>query len=280
MKAHQRSLDLSEDEQSYLIEVVEQWADTRVPSHVFPPKESQLREPTHRALAGLPSILAEIKIPQSIGEKLYQKVQNLNESGIPGFNLIAGLVKAMPNGFDDLAILMRTGLASESEDLAKNAVQGLHFWLEMTTEARSPLREPPGDLIREIGVMIATRRKVCLGQALQIAKWVFDEGSDAQKEAIRGLALQGLGYLVEELRYDREYDRDDDIDVPLLRWRSAQLAMSMATQGSEDAPAVSRWLEIVEEDPLPEVRYAKRPRFARRPEKGENVDVGSDFHTE
>ena len=106
--------------------------------------------------------------------------------------------------------------------------------------------------------MIATRRKKALGQALEIAKWVFDEGNDAQKEAIRDLALQGLGYLVEELRYDREYDQDDD--VPFLRWACAHLALAMAECGLGDDPAVARWSENIENDPLPEVRYA-RPAF-------------------
>ena len=52
------------------------------------------------------------------------------------------------------------------------------------------------------------------------------------------MALQGLGYLAEELRYDREEDQDENIDVPLLRWRSAQLARSMEAQGLGNVPDV------------------------------------------
>lgn len=257
------SLTLSEDERAYVIEVIEQWSDTPVPRHIFPLMESPLREPTHRALDGLPAVISEIKLPEHIGEKLYKKLHNLNETEIPGFRLIAGLVKAMPSRFDDVALLMRMGLVSDNVTLARNAIAGLYHWLTTSTEVASQIQPPPNDLVREIGIMIAaTRRKGSLGQALHAAKWVFDEGNDAQREAIRDLALQGLGYLVEELRYDREHDRDDNVDVPLLRWRSAQLALSMAEHGLENAPAVSRWLEIVEKDPLPEVRYA-RPAFVR-----------------
>ena len=75
LKNHQRSLELSEDERAYLIKVVEQWSDTRVPSHVIAPIESQLREPTLRALSGLHTVISEIQIPMPIGEKLYGKVQ-------------------------------------------------------------------------------------------------------------------------------------------------------------------------------------------------------------
>ena len=258
LKDHQRSLDLSENELSYLIEVVEQWSDTPVPRHVLAFVESQLREPTFRALIGLRMVISEIQIPVPVGEKLYEKVRVLNESGIPGFGLIAGLVKALPNRFDELASMMRMGLVSDNVDMAEGAAVGLYHWLTTSTEVASQIQPPPNDLVREIGIMIATRRKRALGQALEIAKWVFDEGNDAQKESIRDLALQGLGYLVEELRYDREHDQDDEI--PFLRWACAHLALAMAECGLGDDPAVARWSENIENDPLPEVRYA-RPAF-------------------
>ena len=255
-------VSLSDEEQSYLTTVVECWSETSVPHDSFPPTENQLRIPTYRALDGLPSVLAAIHIPESLGEKLFEKVQDLNQSKMPGFKLIAGLVKAIPNRLDEFSMCMRTGLAAEEESLVGGAAAGLHDWL--TTSADADLRPPPDNLVHEIGVLIATRRKRPLGLALQIAAWVFDKGSDVQREAIRDLALQGLGSLAEELRYDREHAQDDNIDVPLLRWRSTQLAYSMAAHGSENAPAVSRWLEMAKEDPLPEVRYAKSPTLTHR----------------
>ena len=257
LKNHQRSLELSEDERAYLIKVVEQWSDTPVPSHVIAPIESQLREPTLRALSGLPTVISEIQLPMPIDKKLYGKAQDLNKSKIPGFGLIAGLVKSLPNRFDELALMMRMGLGADNFDLAKGAAVGLYHWLTTSAEADSQIQPPPDDLIREIGVVIAARKKTVLAQALQIAKWVFDEGNDVQKETIRDLALQGLGSLVEELRYDREHDLD--ADVPLLRWRCAHLALAMAERGFGDDPTVIRWLEISKEDPLPEVRHAKHP---------------------
>ncbi len=275
LKVHRHPLALSEDERAYLIEVVKQWSDTSVPSHAGLFVQSQL----HRALDGLRSILTEIQIPKDIAEKLYEKVGSLNESGIPAFRLIAGLLKAIPNRFDELALTVRVGLVSEEVDLAKGATAGLYHWLTTSVEIASQIQSPPDDLVREIGIMITTRRKVSLGPALQIAKWVFDEGSDAQKEAIRHLALQGLDYLSEELRYDREHDQDN-IDVPLLRWRSAQLALSMAKRGFEDDPVVARWLEIVKTDPLPEVRYAKGPTSARQREDAATVNDELDSQTE
>ena len=121
-------------------------------------------------------------------------------------------------------------------------------------------------MIREIGIVIATRKRASLGRALEVAKWVFDKGTDAQAEAIQQLALQGLDSLSQELRYDREDAQYDDL-VPLLRWRSAQLALSMANCGFEEASPVVRWLAIVREDPLPEVRYATERSFGRHQER-------------
>ena len=280
LKINERPLSLSDTEQFHLTDLVERWADAPVPHHFFPPLGNQRREPTRRALDGLPSVLAEIQISESISEKLYKKAQALNNSGMSGFKLITGLVKALPNHLDKFALWIRAGLAAENGALAAGAAVGLYHWLTTSAEADSRLLSPPDELVREVGVIIAIRRKASLGMALQIAEWVFNEGSDTQREAIRDLALQGLGSLAEELRYDREhtqddnaeelrYDRehtqDDNIDVPLLRWRSTQLALSMASHGSENAPAVARWLEIAENDPLPEVRYAKSPTPVRQP---------------
>ena len=255
LKDYQRSLELSDGDRSYLIKIVNQWSESKVPSHFDSFYESHLQEPTRRALTGLPTILAEIQIPDTIGKKLYEKIQKLNESGIPGFELIPGLVKTMPDQYEELASTMRVGLVSDTLDLAERAVVGLHHWLISSANVTSEVRLPPDELVREIGLMVAVRKKTALSQALAVAKWIFDEGSDVQKSTIHDLTLQGLGYLLEELRYDRERDPNDDTDVPLLRLRCVQLALSMAKHGSEYAPAVSRWLKIAKEDPLPEVRF-------------------------
>lgn len=267
LKNHQRPLELSEDERAYLIKVVEQWSDTPVPSHFFAP----IRKPTRRAIIGLRMVISEIQIPMPIGEKLYKKIQALKGSDTPGLELIAGIVRALPDHLDKIALLVRMELTSDDSTSAKNAAWGLLFWL-VESASTPELCPPSDDLIREIGIIIATRRKVVLAQALQTAKWVFAEGSEAQREIIGQLAIQGLGYLAEELRYDREHDQGDDFDVPLLRWCCAHLALSMAERGFSDDPTVTRWLENAKEDPLPEVRYAKHPSLARQRKEAEGTD--------
>ena len=153
------------------------------------------------------------------------------------------------------------GLASDNDQVAKDAAGALEFWLRSGKDMAVGLAPPPTDMIQEIGIIIATRRKAALIPALRIARWVFLEGSPEQREAIRDLATQGLGYLAQELQYDESHD--EDIDLPLLRWGCTHLAIVMAEHGFDADPAVARWVANSRNDPLPEIRHAKGPVGAR-----------------
>ena len=137
--------------------------------------------------------------------------------------------------------------------MASVALSGLSSWIHLSNSSDSSVQSPPEDILRELGLMIAARRKESLSAALQIAKQVFDDGSDDQRDVILNFTLEGLEYLAEELRYDVE---NDDIDVPNLRWRCTQLASSMSNAGFSCRPAVARWLELAPTDPFPEIRNA------------------------
>ena len=103
-------------------------------------------------------------------------------------------------------------------------------------------------------MIIAVRRNEALALALDMAKLVFDMGSEDFREAILDHVLQGLDYLASELDYEREHDEADQ--VPLLRLRRARLAVSMARAGLRSNRVVDQWLKIAASDPLPEVRYS------------------------
>ena len=261
LKARQQPLILSDDDKSYLTNVVARWLDIEIPHHAMhhaiPLFARQYQRPILRAIFGLQSILTEINLPESIGDKLYRRVQTLNDAEMPGSLLVVGLVKALPqHRVPELTLLIQKGLASESEEVAKAATIGLHNWAATSSDVNLQTQPPPNVLIHEIGIIIANRRKTSLDAALQMAKWVFDNGSNAQKDAIRDLVLHGLGSLTEELQYDRE-DQGTGDDIPLLRWHCIQLALSMAEHGFADTPAISRWLEIAKNDPLPESRLTQ-----------------------
>lgn len=114
-------------------------------------------------------------------------------------------------------------------------------------------------MLREVGLFIAPRRSVQFPHALKPARWVFNKGTRGHREAISALAPLSLSYLAEELRYDREYSRYQNTDLPLLRWLCLRLAQAMAQSGFKQEPVVDLWLKIGEGDPLPEARYAVAP---------------------
>ena len=227
-----------------------------------------------QAILGLQSVLLEISLSESIAEELYGKFKNLNESDTPALSLSAGLIKSLPSRFDDVVLSMRMALVSDDHRLARDAARGLQFWLSAANDSAAELRSPPADLVREIGVIIATRRKAALGQALQIAKWVFSDGGSEDRNAIGELASQGLGYLAQELRYDRSHD--PDVDVPFLRWGCTHLALAMDPNGFNADPAVAKWVESAKSDPLPEVRHAKGPAGERPNDVVSNIPPASD----
>ncbi|MCY4515106.1 MAG: SIR2 family protein [Candidatus Tectomicrobia bacterium] len=276
LRAHQQPLMLSDNDNSYLTNVIARWLGTEIPHpairHVIPFFSQQYRRNIMQAVFGLQSILAEIDLPESIGDKLYKRVQTLNDAEMPGSLLVIGLVKTLPHDrVEELTLLIQKGLASENEEVAGAATAGLHHWAMASSKVSSQIQPPPNVLIHEIGIIIANRRKTSLDAALQMAKWVFSNGSNAQKDAIQDLALHGLGILAEELRYDRE-DQNPYDDIPWWRWQCMQLAQSMAENGFVNTPVVSRWLEIAENDPLPEGRHMRRTDQELSPHPAEDMN--------
>ena len=261
LREHGRPLHLADDERQYVVELVEHWAHgediSLHPAHPF--FQDVARGPTRWALRGLESILAEGLIPEPVGEHVYEKVKLLTDSDTPGFKLMPGLVMTLPDRSDELLAWLRTGLASEDNTMATNAVLGLHLWLTAAAQAESSSPSPPADLLREVGLIISSRRRAALSPALQLAKWVFDEGTPAQRDTMSDLVLQGLNYLAEELKYETQRQEQEDDDLPRLRWRCAELAQSLAQSGFRDNPVVVHWLELAQGDPLPEARYAVAP---------------------
>ena len=250
------TLQLSEKERKFVEDLVEYWVDADFPSHPIRYVQAAARESTVWALRGLRSILPEVVILQPTGERLFEKLRKLTDSGTPCFELIHSVVRTIPKRIDELVTWLWIGLASDDDALTNSAIVGLHSWLEATMNTEAEIQVPPEHLVREIGLMIATRRNVALPQALPLATWIFSKGTPEHRQLMNDLAAHGLRYLAEELAYDREHDLDGNVDLPLLRWRCVELAQAMAESGMRDEPAVDLWLKLGEEDPLPEARYA------------------------
>lgn len=258
LRGHGRPLVLTDEERTNLVAMVEAWIKLPATSDDHPRRLFGIKFGTDKGIIGLQFLLSEIDLSTSVIEALFTKVSELNQTDTPGFRLYPVLSKFLPDRLDEIAMSMRMGLASDSAAVAEGAVLGLHVWLTVSKESSS-IPVPPGDLLREIGMMIATRRKGVLNRALQAARWIFSEGSTEQRNAIAQPVLHGLSYLLEELRYDREHGGDAAVELPLLRWGCAHLALAMSVSGYNGDPTVALWAEVAKDDPLPEVRHAECP---------------------
>ena len=216
-------LQLSDNERRFLTDLVEHWIAADFPSHTVRYFQAAARQPTVWALRGLIPILTEVAIPQPVGDRLFEKLRKLSDSGTPCFELIHSLAKVIPARNDELVIWLRIGLASIDESLAGSALLGLHSWLGASAETEESFQSPPEDLLREVGFKIASRSNVALPQALQLATWVFREGTSEHRQILNDLAALGLRYLAEELAYDYEHNLDGSVDLPLLRWLCVEL---------------------------------------------------------
>ena len=139
-------LQLSGDERKYVASLVEHWTDADFPSHSIRYFQTAARESTVWALPGLRSILPEVVIPPPVGERLFEKLKKLTDSGTPCFELVHSLVRTIPDRIDELINWLWIGLASDDEALAESAIAGLHSWLaapeNTEAETSAPSRRP------------------------------------------------------------------------------------------------------------------------------------------
>ena len=176
------------------------------------------------------------------------------------FSLIPGLVRALPDRIDTMVMWLSSGLASGEEIRVNNAMVATRGWA--LTPEEPAISPAPDSLIREIGAIIASRRKDVLADALLCATFIFDRGIQSHMEAMRTFVLHGLSYLAEEVQYSRYLE---DEDVPTVRLLCVQLASLMARSGFADNATVVKWMEIGRNDPFPEVRNMVLPAEAGQP---------------
>ena len=261
LRVRGKSFQLSEQEQSRLADAIKQWSEEPVPvslrrltgaSADFFAGDAD--DEVRKAISGLCYILLEIDVSQEVAQQLYRKVMKLNGSAMPARRLYAGIVRVLPQLLDEVVHEMRVALASDVSEIARDASVALAFWLRRASDEKAQVASPPIKLVREIGVMVAARRKAALAIALEISGWIFAHGSEEQRDTIAPLVADGLEVLHQKLQYGKP--QDEDFDVPLLRWRCAQLARSMIEKEFDSNDAVIRWSKEAANDPLPEVRHA------------------------
>lgn len=253
-----RNLELSQTDQNHLTQLLEIWAEDPVEQPDDPMWDAiagvSIQQLTMRVTGALPAIMGEVNVSQALAGKIHAKMRELNANHLPAFGLAAGLVKTNPDLAPEIATELRVGITSDHQQLARNALSGLLRWLEEASDPESQIPQPPDDLVKEVGIAIASGRNTVITTALGLATWIFDTGQDTHAETIRTLTEDGLHSLSRGLRYDREHENPDEI--PIKRLHCVELAAAMAKRGLSGSPAVAQWLEAAKDDPLPEVRQA------------------------
>ena len=244
------SFELTKRDKEYLTGVLLQWAATPLPRIVIPAFEQERIDLMRKAIRGAARLLMHLDVPEDVAEALYRKHMQFGDSDVPAMPLLVGLVKSLKAPETEIHTALKKGFSSGDVRFVSNAAVAVQIWLDFAGRCMAP--RLPSDLIREIGVIIATCRIDALDNALWVAEWVFAHGEHADREELRQLASEGLGSLIDVLDYGRELPKE--ADVPLLRWRCVGLARAMNERGCDDV-AVMDWLAAAREDPLPEVRH-------------------------
>ena len=131
MKRLSRPLMLVDTERNYLVSLVSQWVDVRVPSYPIVPIQEELESCTSWAVEALSAILQEVEMPLPVAVRLFEKLKALTDCGISAYGPVGGLIAAMPGRASEFADWLRTGMASGNRDRATGALLGLSTWFEL-----------------------------------------------------------------------------------------------------------------------------------------------------
>ena len=220
-----------------------------------------------RAVRSVSNLLVEIRVAGETADLLYEKIVAMNKGNVSGLPLFAGILNAAPQYEEEASSMIQTCLTADSPQLAEGALWGIYQWTRGALLVPKRIPEIPEQLIREIGNIIAVRKRQVLRPALDIAGWVIDKAPLTQAQLVAPLAIQGLSFLAEELRYDSEDSNQED--VPALRRNCVRLAVGLADRGWDQEKAVRTWISESETDPLPEARFT-RPRTRREESAGQS----------
>ena len=243
------SVEFSKEESVYVEELIAAWSIAPLPQPS--PILDRTRPRMYRAAVGCAELLKHLSVSRAAMEALLEKLKALEAGEMAGLMLVPALMVGLPERRPEIVSLMRNALASDGRR-AKDAAQALLFWLRGAADEAWEV--PPDELIREVGVIVATRRKAALVDALNLVEWVFVNGDSDSQTMLKDRAVEGLAYLLSELDYRRD-DMARDLDVPLVRWRCAGVAAAMEQAGI-DEEIVRGWIRESAADPMPEVRHA------------------------
>ena len=270
-------INLTSAERVALERGIERWAESGLSRHMPWQGHQHARKQRH-GIRAISALLLELEVSSAATTLLLDRVRELATGKTPAYELLPGIVRSDPAQADKAAALLRVGLGggvAEQKPQCVSACGGLYLWLRASARSGSEMQAPPGSLIFELGVIIAAHRWLALSNALEVAAWIFENGTREHQDLLRSPCLQGLASLRTALPFREESNpspliepaevvSDDEVDVPWLRWHCLGLAAAMAGAGLAGESTVTGWLADAENDPLPELR--RREGLARSPD--------------
>ena len=253
-RANGCELEITDPEKIRMMSLVSQWLDIPIPSHPNELAKGDINRNVNWVIEALGPILSVVKVDDALGERLYQRSEQLIKTGLPAYAPLGQLAQVLPDRVADLETALRNALWSSDDSVATRAVACLGYWLRMAKQTHLTEAIIPSDeMMKELGSVVAARREQNLREALELITWMFDQIEEKSIANVLDHLLVGLQHLATELSYDSEGDYSD---IFSLRLRCARLAASMAKAGYKDLPEVSLWLDIASKDTFPEVRQA------------------------
>ena len=260
LKSYERPLCLNNEDEEHIISQITRIVDMLASGSV------RMNLDFGPTITGIGTLGVEVNLPDEVAESLYERAQAITSESFPtrrsistivdqariaiAYALIPGLIEALPSRLEEFTSWIKTGLASRDRFRAGRAMYALQSWVSRETDGQLP--PVPGELLREVGAVIAYRHREGLDDALRLAISAFDQGTTKHQDAIRHSALEGLAELAADLSYSGGiYDADT---ISTLRILCVRLAITMARAGHAGESAVEKWLEIGASDPFAEGR--------------------------
>ena len=276
------TVDITSAERVALVRGIERWAEEGLRTHMPWRGQQRAREQRH-GIRAISALLLELDVSREATALLVDRVRAMAPGRTPVYELIPGIVRSDPGQTDDAAALLRVGLgggAAEQKPQCASACHGLYLWLRASTLSGPEMQPPPDSLVFELGVIIAAHRWLALSNALEIAAWIFENGTGEHRDLLHSPCLQGLAFLRTALAFREEPNphplielpevvSEDEVDVPWLRSHCLGLAAAMDGAGLGGETAVAGWLADAKNDPLPELRRRKELLGRRSEDEGD-----------
>lgn len=249
LKSFKKELNLSKEEEALVFKILELWTQNSSDND-YSFDKSGFTEGAY----SIAYILRYLNPPSQIADLLFESTDKLAKENLFCRRILGGLTKSLNQRHELIARELRIALSDNNQKASEDAIIGLQEWLKRII--RDPLEDSATilDLVREIGIIIASRRPHLLYNSLTIATRIFESGTDEQRNIILDSVTYGLRHLLGELDYSNSEIEAIKWDVPLLRWGCINLAIALKNAGYSEDDSVIKWIEAAKKDPLPEVR--------------------------